>query len=227
MKCSSFILGDFFEKTCNRFSFLRVYISVGTISCKKLKGGAIVNEAKIIARLKKKNPSVLERVIEMYTPYVSTIIRNTLRGNISHEDIEELTADTFVALWDHADKIQSDHLSGYIAQTAKSKAYNYMRKNIVISESIEDMVLAADSDVEEETEQKEVAQLLTELLENMSDKERDIMLRFYYYRQTVSEIAQEMDINSSTVKSKLSRGRRKLRQMLEERGYGYEEMEAF
>ncbi len=184
-----------------------------------------MNESKLIARLKKKNISALERVIELYTPYVSTIIRNTLRGYISHEDLEELTADTFVSLWDCADRIESDHLSGYIAQTAKSKAYSYMRRNIVISESIEDMVIAADADVEDETEQKLIAELLLRLLEEMPEKERDILLRFHYYRQTIGEIAQELEMNVSTVKTKLCRGRKKLRQMLEERGYGYEEME--
>ncbi|MBQ8725052.1 MAG: sigma-70 family RNA polymerase sigma factor [Oscillospiraceae bacterium] len=186
-----------------------------------------MNEAKLIAKLKKKNIGALERVIEIYTPYVSTIIRNALRGYISHEDLEELTADSFVALWEHAEDIRSEHLSGYIAQIAKSKAYNYMRKNIVLSESIEDVVIASDVNVEDEAEQQELSELLSKLLSELSDKEREIMLRFYYYRQTVSEISQEMDMNVSTVKTKLSRCRKKLRQKLQERGYCYEEMESF
>lgn len=186
-----------------------------------------MNEARLIAKLKKKNTGALEKIIDMYTPYVSTIIRNALRGYVSHEDLEELTADSFVLLWEHAENIKSDHISGYIAQIAKSKAYNYMRKNIVLSESIEDMVIASDDDVEAEAEQQELSELLMRLLCELAAKEKEIMLRFYYYRQTVGEIGQEMDMNVSTVKTKLSRSRKKLRQMLEERGYSYEEMEAF
>ncbi len=186
-----------------------------------------MNEAKLIAKLKKKNTGALEQIIQIYTPYVSTIIRNTLRGYISHEDLEELTADSFVSLWEHAEQIQSEHLSGYIAQIAKSKACNYMRKNIVLSESIEDVIIASNDDVEDEAEQQELSELLLKLLHELNDKEREIMLRFYYYRQTVSEISHEMDVNVSTVKTKLSRCRKKLRQKLQERGYGYEEMESF
>ncbi len=186
-----------------------------------------MNEARLIAKLKKKNTGALEKLIDIYTPYVSTIIRNALRGYVSREDLEELTADSFVSLWEHAENIQSDHISGYIAQIAKSKAYNYMRKNIVMSESIEDMVIASDEDVESEAEQQELSELLMKLLGELAQKEKEIMLRFYYYRQTVSEIGQEMDMNVSTVKTKLSRSRKKLRQKLEERGYSYEEMESF
>ncbi|MBQ8515728.1 MAG: sigma-70 family RNA polymerase sigma factor [Ruminococcus sp.] len=184
-----------------------------------------MKESKLIHQLKKKNITALERCIEMYTPYVSTIIRNTLRGYVSHEDLEELTADVFHSLWEHAEQIRSEYLSGYLASIAKSKACNYMRKNIVITETLEDVVIASDENVEEEADQQELARLLKALLEELPDKEREIMIRYYYYQQTVSEVAQEMDMNLSTIKTKLSRSRKRLKQMLIERGYGYEEME--
>ena len=48
----------------------------------------------------------------------------------------------------------------------------------------------------------------------MGQPDRDIFLRFYYYYQSIEDIALEMDINLSTVKSKLRRGRGKLKQTL-------------
>ena len=184
-----------------------------------------MKEIRLIHQLKKKSLPALEHCIDMYTPYVSTIIRNTLRGYVSHEDLEELTADVFVALWNHAEEIHSEHLSGYLAAIAKSKACNYMRKNIVLTENLDDVVIASDENVEETSEQQILAELLKVLLEELPEKEREIMIRYYYYQQTVSEVAQSMDMNLSTVKTKLSRSRKKLKQMLTERGYGYEEME--
>ncbi len=185
-----------------------------------------MNEAKLVTRLRKKNPEALEKIIQMYTPYVSTVIRSALRGCVTREDLEELTADTFVALWDHAENIESDRLSGYLAKTAKSKAYNYMRKNTITTESLEDMVITSDTDVESETEKRELQALLLGLINEASDKERNVLLRFYYYRQTITEIAADMFISVSAVKTGLSRGRKRLRTMLEERGYGYEEMDS-
>lgn len=184
-----------------------------------------MKESKLISQLKNKKMNALERIIEIYTPYVSTIIRNTLRGYVSHEDLEELVSDVFLSLWTHSEQITSEHLSGYLASISKTKAYNYMRKNIVISENIEDMVIISDDDVEEELLQQELSELLKTLLDELPEKEREIMMRYYYYQQKIGEISQEMDINASTVKTKLSRSRKKLKQKLVERGFGYEEAE--
>lgn len=184
-----------------------------------------MNESKLISQLKNKKICALERIIEIYTPYVAAIIRNTLHGYVSHEDLEELVSDAFLSLWTHAEQITGEHLSGYLASVAKSKAYNYMRKNIVISENIEDMVIVSDDNVEEELVRQELSDILRALIDELPVKEREIMLRYYYYQQKVGEIAQEMDLNLSTVKTKLCRSRRKLRQKLTDRGYGYEETE--
>lgn len=182
-----------------------------------------MKETKLIIQLKKRKTSALECIIEMYTPYVSTIIKNALRGYISCEDMEELTADVFLSLWEHADDIRSDHLSGYLSAISRTKALNYMRRNIVITENIEDKVIISDDNVEDETAKRELSEILKEVISDLPEKEREIMLRFYYYQQKVSEIADDMGINDSTVKTKLFRSRKAMREKLEKRGYGYEE----
>jgi RNA polymerase sigma-70 factor (ECF subfamily) len=45
--------------------------------------------------------------------------------------------------------------------------------------------------------------------------DREIFLRHYYYYQGVSRIAEEMDMNVSTVKTHLARGRQKLKSILQ------------
>lgn len=184
-----------------------------------------MNEAKLIAGLKKKNTSALEEIIEIYTPYVSTVIRNMLKGYASAEDIEELTADSFVSLWEHSDSITSEHLSGYLSAVARSKARNFMRRNIVITENIDDMVIISDDSTEEEAAVREVTGILKDVISELPDTEREIVLRFYCYGQRCAEIADVMDMNGSTVRTKLARSRKMLRRELEKRGYGYEENE--
>ncbi|MBR4726186.1 MAG: sigma-70 family RNA polymerase sigma factor, partial [Lachnospiraceae bacterium] len=44
--------------------------------------------------------------------------------------------------------------------------------------------------------------------------DKEIFLRFYYYCQSVSVIADQMQMNPSTVKTKLRRGRERLRVIL-------------
>ena len=45
------------------------------------------------------------------------------------------------------------------------------------------------------------------------------LLRYYYFYQPVSTIAEEMGLESANVKTKLFRGRKKLKEVLEKGGY--------
>ena len=48
----------------------------------------------------------------------------------------------------------------------------------------------------------------------MPEPEREIILRHYYYMQCVADIALALDINTNTVKTRLRRGRERLRKEL-------------
>ena len=56
--------------------------------------------------------------------------------------------------------------------------------------------------------------LVREAVLSMGQPDREIFLRFYYYCQSVSVISEKMQMNPSTVKTRLHRGREKLRQHL-------------
>ena len=63
-------------------------------------------------------------------------------------------------------------------------------------------------------ERREDAQQVREAVLGLEAVDRDIFLRHYFWGQGVRQIAQEMDMNESTVKSRLKRGREKLRAIL-------------
>lgn len=48
-------------------------------------------------------------------------------------------------------------------------------------------------------------------------------MRHYYYGQTVARAAEEMGLNLSTAKTRLRRGRERLKEFLQEVGYEFEE----
>ena len=49
---------------------------------------------------------------------------------------------------------------------------------------------------------------------SLEPADREVFLRFYYYCQRIGDISREMGLNESTVKSKLRRGREKLKVFL-------------
>lgn len=202
-------------------------------------------DARLLEQLKQQNRRGLERVMKRYTAYVGTILRNVTRGQTTQEDLEELTADVFLALWhhapemrtepcltistparcDHAPEMRTEHLTGYLASIARSKGYNWLRKNRPETMPIDDVVISDDTDVSAQAEQAELAGIVQEMLAQLPEQDRELLLRFYFYRQSVREIAGEMHMKESTVKTRMYRSRKKLRQLFTERGYGYEQME--
>ena len=62
------------------------------------------------------------------------------------------------------------------------------------------------------------AWLVAESLAQLSEEHRQVIVRAYYGRRTVTDIAEELDIPSGTVKSRLHYGLRALKLALQEKG---------
>ena len=179
-----------------------------------------MNDSKLAVRLKNKDQKAFEQVIEKYTPLVSTVIYNVSRGSLSKEDIEETVTDVFVTLWKNADHIIDDKLKGYICRIAKTRALN---KLSAVSAhqllNIDDYDPEDDFSVSAEVESKQLADELREIISEMEMPDREIIVRYYYYSQNTAKIAEVLQLNINTVKSKLRRARDKIKSKLIERGY--------
>ena len=57
-----------------------------------------MQERNLIRRLKQHQPQALEELIQTYSPYVGTIVRNIIGKYLSESDVEKLTADVFLSL---------------------------------------------------------------------------------------------------------------------------------
>lgn len=180
-----------------------------------------MTEDKLIKKLQKKNVKAFEYLVKNYTGYVSTIVYNIIGQYMTIQDIEEITADTFLAIWENSEKLQENALRGYIGSVARNKSKNKLRTcNIV--ENIDDFVIECSTSIDDIIDDREVSDVLKSAINSLDSEERNIFLRYYYYYQKINEIAEEMNINPSTVKTKLFRGRTKIKQFLYERGFSYE-----
>ena len=79
------------------------------------------------------------------------------------------------------------------------------------------------SGVEDELLEQELQTLTREAVASLPEPEHSIFVRHYFLYQKTAEIAVAMDLNASTVRTKLLRGREKLKEFLLERGYGCED----
>ena len=180
-----------------------------------------MRESRLITLLQLQKPEGLQALISTYQAYVGTIIRNITRSSLSEQDVEELTADTFFAVWQTTDKLQAGKVRAYLAAIARNKAKSRLRS---LSETIplEEEAILETADLEQEVEHTLLSEALQDTITTLSATDRDVLIRYYYYYQRIPEIAEELQLSVSAVKVRLHRARKKLKQLLIERGYVYE-----
>ena len=186
-----------------------------------------MTDEKLIQGLRRGQRDALHRTIDRYSGYAAAVARNVLGERATREDLEEIVADVFVALWRAAERLdESRPLTGYLAVIARHAAIDRLRRLRPESPLPEDDLLAADETQQPETEalRRDRAQMLRRALLELPTDDREIFMRFYYYRQSVREIAAEMQRNESTIKARLSRGRAKLRDKLTKEVGGYADL---
>lgn len=183
-----------------------------------------MNDAKLIGALRRGQRGALDKVIAKYSGYAASVARSVLGNAATREDMEEIVSDAFVSLWRAAARLDETRpLKGYLAAITRHAAIDRLRRERPEDPLPEDDVLTADEAQGPEAEalRREQAEILRRLLLEMAADDREIFVRFYYYRQPVREIASRMDMNESTVKARLSRGRKKLRERLAKEVDGY------
>lgn len=171
-----------------------------------------MTEAKALKELKKGSEAALEWFIQTYTPYVTSIIHGIIGPFMDTADIEEVASDVFFALWQNAEKVYAP--KGYLGTLARNMAKNKLRQLGVTCPLEEAILLINEENPEARLQSRELSLGVRQAVLAMPQPEKDIFLRHYYYYQTLEVISQEMGINLSTVKSKLRRGRLRLKAAL-------------
>ena len=173
--------------------------------------------------LKRDGPHGLEDVIRSCSSYVAAVVAAQIRGFGTEADVEELVSDVFVALWQWRDRLQTDNLRGWLSVTARNKARDWLRKQKIITTEPEDWLVVSEADVERLAEIRERNEILRRALKQLDAETRELFLRHYFYGQSTADMAEELRLKCSTIKNRLARGRKKLKDILKEGGYDLED----
>ena len=171
-------------------------------------------DRKALIGIRAGSQDALTWLIDKYGAYVSTIVWNIIGSTMSMADVEEVSSDVFFALWNQANDIHSTSLRGYLAGIARNMAKNKLRNaghELALDENV---ILIDDIDLEDVYAGKETREIVRCAVNSMKEPEREILLRYYFYYQTMDAISKEMGINLSTVKTKLRRSKEFLKQSL-------------
>lgn len=180
-----------------------------------------MEKSDLLKRLRMKDHQALEAIIQQYCAYVSTVIRNQLGPDCSEQDVEELASEVFFALWLKCSSIRTAHLRGWLGTVARNQARSFQRKqkNRPAVVGFEDVITVSDDQSMPLLEQRELARILSLALQELGETDSRIFSMYYYEEQSVSSIAAKLRLHPEAVKSKLRRGREKLKLILLKEGY--------
>lgn len=179
-----------------------------------------MNERAVLRELKAGDTGALSEIIGFYTPYLYTVASNIMDPPMSREDVEETVSDAFVRLWEHRGEVMPGKLKPWLAAVVRNCAKDTLRSHR-LNEPLEDDVLdiTVPDGMEESVLREELSVIAREAVDSLGEPDSEIFKRHYFLYQKTDEIAAVLDMNAATVRTRLRRGRERLREYFGERGY--------
>lgn len=208
--------------------FLFVLYMTDQLNVLLMKEVIILNDKKIISAIINRDEQMLAFVVQKYAKLLWKIAAPILTNAASVQDVEECVADVFIHLWQCPEKYDSakGRLSAWLSMVARSKAIDRYRQIVRKRESsIEEIVAESPVYTEIAATDAETERLLS-CIDELDEKEKELIIRRYYYEQKPAEIAVVLDIPKKRVENKLYYVRQKLKKMMEnqEGGLSYEKI---
>lgn len=80
--------------------------------------GETMTNHQLLRNIQASQPNAMNDLMAKYSRYAYNIIAYILGHAGQHEDVEELLQDTFLSVWQHADRIQPQKMKSYIGTVA-------------------------------------------------------------------------------------------------------------
>lgn len=201
--------------------------------CRRCGSPTIRNMSYLVQKARENDQEALAEIYKISSPAVY----KTIWVLIKDEDtVYDILQDTYVKAFTRLDQLQNpDKLIPWLKMIANNLAKDWLKKlkpvfftdiyggeeleDIPFEESIEDV--RSELNPEMAMDQQEAKRLVMEILDHLPEDQRVVIGMFYYEEMSVKDIAQTLGVSENTVKSRLSYGRRKIKEQvldLEKRG---------
>lgn len=161
-------------------------------------------ELLLVKKAQKGDTDAFVELMEIHKMSLYKVAKSYLK---SEEDIADVMQDTILSAYEHIGELKkSAYFKTWITRILMNHCNDLLRqqRHFVKTEWEEERTASAAGDDRE----------FYELLSELPDDARVIFLLYYGEGFSVKEVAQILELNENTVKSRLSRGRKKLRQAI-------------
>lgn len=185
-----------------------------------------MSDEKIINLFFSRSEKAIQELDRKYGTLCRRIANNILRN---WQDAEECVNDAYLGAWNTIPPARPDPLQAYLCKIVRNVSLDRYHHNTAakrnskfdVAMSELEPILTAPDTVESEVEAKELARLLEQFLDTLSEENRVIFLRRYWFYDGYEEIARQTGLAEKTVSVRMVRIRKKLRKWLSERGVFY------
>ena len=149
------------------------------------------------------------------------VYRFVLRLVRNEATAEDLISEVFLDIWRQAGKFEGrSAVSTWMLSIARFKALSVLRKRPEeeLDEETAEQIEDQTDDPETTLAKKDKGAVLRECLSALSAEHREIIDLVYYHEKSVEEAAEIVGIPEATVKTRMFYARKKLSELLKERG---------
>jgi RNA polymerase sigma-70 factor, ECF subfamily len=210
---------------------VREAVSTTPLSCSSGRRAVIGSEPKpskglaeldelTIARAQRGDMKAKRALVERYQRPVLALVSRLLRGRADSGLVEDIAQETFLRVFralPRFDRNGPARLSTWILTIASHRSIDELRRRRLDTRPLDAGVdLPSGDRTEEATERKVLARLIQNAVETLTPEYRITFILREVHGLEYSAIAQTLEIDLGTVKSRLNRARRRLREALME-----------
>lgn len=135
-----------------------------------------------------------------------------------HAPAEEVLQDVMLAVWDHAAQFRGESsVYTWLLTIARNRAMNAQRRHQPESVTLDDELAmpSPDTGPQEAAEKKAAASNVREAISQLPEHQREVLVLTFYHQLSGQEISEMLGVSIGTVKSRLSRAKDALRDLLQ------------
>lgn len=184
-----------------------------------------MDDRQIIRLLEKRDNTAVSETEKKYGKLLFSLAMGILG---SSEDAKEIVNDTLLALWNSSTEAPPENLKAYLCKITRNLALKRVRRDKAhkrsrdFTLSLEEIgeVFSSSELTEDIFTAKELEAAVFSFISNLSSAERLIFMRRYWFFDSMKNISELTGERESTVRSTLSRTRKKLKEYLKGEGFG-------
>ncbi len=177
------------------------------------------NLTEAVSALQKGDQSAFQEIYDGSVRY----IYYTILKSVSDKDLaDDILQETYIEIYKNISSLKEpEAFKGWSAVIAQNKISRYFRKRSdSVFSSEEEMDTVMDSMEEDDSamlpedaaDNKETQRLILSIIDSLPEAQKEAVISFYYNQMSISEIAGAMEVPENTVKTWLSRGKKKIKE---------------